>query len=110
MRSREFRAVGRGLLLASSAHVALAAVLGSGAFAQSFQGLPFQSAYGVSANGLVIAGNDTTALRWTAADGVRHLGASSAEGISADGLVIVGSGKDAFDGMKWTAATGAVPL
>ena len=87
-----------------------AAIQTSAAVAQSFLPLPFSTAYGVSADGKVVAGNDTQALRWTAAGGILHLGASSAEGISADGLVIVGAGFLAFGGMRWTEAAGVTSL
>ena len=94
--------------------VALSIAGASIGHSQSFLQLPFASAYGVSADGLVVAGNRNptplAALRWTAADGILHLGAASAEGISADGRVIVGSDTGPFSGMRWTAATGVVPL
>ena len=95
------------------------------AHAQTFEGLGFpsaqsveSSAYGVSADGSVVAANSRTnganeAFLWTAATGWVGLGfapgrqSSGANAISADGSVVVGFGGEAI---RWSAATGMVGL
>ena len=99
-----------------------------------FSGGPYMSnAYGVSADGSVVAGtgtngpssSDTEAFRWTSNGGMVGLGdlpggafASEAFGVSADGSVIVGSGttdlgswgNDTTEAFRWTTDGGMVRL
>jgi probable HAF family extracellular repeat protein len=80
-----------------------------------FPGGAFDSrAYGVSADGAVVAGTGTgasgnEAFRWTRETGMLSLGeATSASDVSADGSVVVGQvGSQAF---RWTHETGIVGL
>ncbi len=82
-------------------------------------------AYGVSANGSVVAGKidldggGSEAFRWTAAGGMVGLGdlpgglyISLANGISGDGNVVVGISRSAngAEAFRWTAAGGMVGL
>jgi len=80
-------------------------------------------AYGISADGSVIAGNGFTYMgfpgggsirqdqptRWTSPNGMAHLGGDGgiAYGVSADGLVLVGQSSGAF---RWTSAGGIQSL
>jgi probable HAF family extracellular repeat protein len=77
----------------------------------TFQGLGIGTeAYDVSADGKVVVGTDgTQAFRWTATEGIQHLGSGIAYGVSADGSVIVGEsqGNEAF---RWTIDGGMVGL
>lgn len=81
-------------------------------------------AHRVSDDGEVIAGNFTGftlwPFRWTAAEGVVQLRDSNGatflgfvEDITPDGSVLIGWGAiggGAFNGFRWTASTGAVPI
>jgi autotransporter-associated beta strand protein/probable HAF family extracellular repeat protein len=126
--ARHSRAARRRLLLASSSLAALAAMLPSAGYAQSFQGLGFigtpaeSVANGVNANGSVVVGTaevsgTSQAFLWTASGGMVGLGtgpganSSSASGVSDDGSVIAGSmSAGNIQAMRWTAATGFVGL
>src|SRR5204863_1736162 len=92
-------------------------------------GAPYNVAYGVSSNGLVIVGttasnmptNTNEAFRWTQAGGYQRLNGRApmwdnveGNGTNADGSVIVGQATrtDArgCEAYRWTAATGIVGL
>jgi uncharacterized protein with beta-barrel porin domain len=81
------------------------------------------AAYGISGDGLVLAGRDDSgqAMRWTATTGIVRLGllpggfSSWANGTNFDGSVVVGySGSGFFpsygEAFRWTSATHTVPL
>lgn len=78
----------------------------------------FSQAFGVSANGSVIAGAIGKAARWTQSSGWVALGnlsggaTISAQGISGDGSVLVGLGTSTpgTQAFRWTQATGTVGL
>jgi probable HAF family extracellular repeat protein len=92
----------------------------------SFFGLGFLAgdvssiAYGVSDDGMVVAGTSTApnttsrAFRWTPATGMVSLGVagsvSTATGISADGQFIVGFHSAVNRGYRWSSATGVMDL
>jgi uncharacterized membrane protein len=80
----------------------------------------YSRAYGVSADGLAVAGhiqyigNDSRAFRWTEAGGLQLLGIGEGRGISADGSAVVGYlllvPGDVRRGFRWTALEGTVEL
>ena len=81
-------------------------------------GIFYSSAYAVSADGSVVAGEvsaggDLTPFRWTASGGMVPLGvAGEATGISADGNTIAGSFANAghSEAYRWTAGGGVTGL
>ena len=70
-------------------------------------------AYGISANGRVIAGeHNGQGFRWTQSGGMEIIGGHCCEGVSADGSVVVGRGNftSGWGAFRWTQSGGIQEL